>query len=127
MLLNLAYAAFTAIGLRHAPSDALNLLLWMGVLGPLTLATWVPWLLLHGRWPRGLVLAGQNTLSMYVGASVGTVLLLAGPALAWQPSVAALTLVATAGWVALAIVSAWAASRGRRLPLEAWVARGARA
>lgn len=124
LLLNLAYAAWTVEALRHAPSDALNLLLWMALIGPLTLATWVPWLLLNVRWPRGLALAGQNTLSMYVGASVGTVLLLAGPALAWRPSVAALTFVAILLWGALAAGSAWAASRGRRLPLEAWVARG---
>ncbi len=127
LLLNLGYATWTVVALRHVPADALNLLLWMGLIGPLTLATWVPWLLLNVSWPTGLVRAGQNTLSMYVGASGLIVLLLAGPALAWRPSVVALTLAAVAVWGGLAATSAWAAGHGRRLPLEAWVARGARA
>lgn len=124
LLANLAYAAATVEALQHEPRDAPGLLIWMGWLGPLTVATWVPWLLLRARWPRWLVLAGRNTLSMYVAASAGTVLLLAGSGLAWRPSVAALALAAVALWLALALASAGLAATGRRGPLEAWVGRG---
>jgi hypothetical protein len=59
---------------------------------------------------------------MYIASSLLIVLTLAGPGLAWAPSAAMLTLAAGLAWLALAGLSAWAAERGRRLPLEALMA-----
>ncbi len=123
LLLNLLYAGWMVLTLREAPMTAAVWTIVMVWLGPLTLLTWVPWLLLRVRWPTWLSQAGRNTLSMYVGGSVLIVLGLAGPALAWQPSALGLTLAASLAWLVLAGCSARAAAQGRQLPLEAWVAR----
>jgi len=122
LALNLAYAGAMVWALHDAPLWAVGLTGWMVGLGPLTLMAWVPWLLLRSRWPRWLVLAGRNTLSMYVGSSLLIVAVLSGPGGAWRASPSALALGALLAWGALAAGSAWCAARGQRLPLEAWVA-----
>ncbi len=122
LALNLVYAGVMVWALYQAPLWAVGLTGWMVVLGPLTLIAWVPWLMLRSRWPRWLVLAGRNTLSMYVGSSLLIVAVLAGPGWAWRASPSALALGAVLAWGALAACSAWCAARGRRLPLEVWVA-----
>jgi len=75
------------------------------------------------RLPAWLSMAGRNTLSMYIGSSVVAVVVLSGVGWAWQPGTVPAVLFALAVWAALAAVSAGAAARGRRLPLEAWLAR----
>lgn len=120
--LNGAYGVWVALTLQESVAVAGITTMAMTWLGPLTLATWVPWLLLRARWPAWLVRAGRNTLTMYIGSSLLVVLALAGPALAWQPTPLELTLAALLAWGGLAGLSAWAAAQGRRLPLEALLA-----
>lgn len=122
LVLNLVYGVWVVVELHQSVGMAAVGTLAMTWLGPLTLAAWVPWLLLRVRWPAWLVHAGRNTLTMYIGSSLLIVLALAGPAAAWQPSPAELTLAAAMAWVVLAALSAGAAARGWRLPLEALLA-----
>ncbi len=84
LLVNLAYGVAMANLLRSNAGAASALSGLMVVLGPLTMLTWAPWLLLRPL-PRWLSMAGRNTLSMYIGSSVAAVVVLSGVGLAWQP------------------------------------------
>jgi uncharacterized protein len=98
-------------------------LYWMAlawVLGPLSMLGLVPWLLLR-RWPSWLMLAGRNTLSPYIASSVLIVLLYFG--LGLRPSTWAGYGVGLLMWLGLMAWASDAARRGKRLPLEAWMAR----
>jgi uncharacterized protein len=122
LLVNLAYGVAMANLLRSNAGAASAWSAVMVVLGPLTMLTWVPWLLLR-RLPVWLSMAGRNTLSMYIGSSLVAVVVLSGVGWAWQPGTVLAVLFALSVWAGLAMVSAGAAARGWRLPLEAWLAR----
>lgn len=125
LLLNLGYAGLLTSALLDRGPGGGDWMLLSSVLGPLTLLAWVPWLLL--RWapapPRGLALAGRQTLSLYVGSSVVGMLLYARWAGGWTPPLAAYFGVAALVWLLGSAAAAWASARGLRLPLEAWLAR----
>lgn len=125
----LARAAVPLVGINLALALALmegRGVLFMGLLPALallTLPSWVAWLLSRAHLPRALVLAGRNTLSMYLGSSLLIVLLLSGAGLHAQPGTGAVLAIAVLAWAGLAAISASAAARGYRLPAEAWMAR----
>jgi uncharacterized protein len=102
---------------------------WPGIVGP------IGWLLAGGfaaalanAWQAGppallraLVPLGRYTLSLYVGVSLFAAVALSGAGLAWPLGTSGLAAVAVLLWC-----GAWAAAhaaRGRRGPLEAWMAR----
>ena len=122
LLLSLGY------GLGYAVLQGQGLELgWMTLgllLGPLSMLGFVPWLLLRPL-PQGLVWAGRNTLTPSIGGSMVAVLVYVG--LGWRPD----TWLGYASGVGVWLVlMAWACSagkRGKRLPLEAWMARGRKA
>lgn len=118
LVLQLAWAAASAEQLVGTVTPMMQQLQLMG--GAAALVVWVPWLLLR-RWPDWLQQAGRQTLSLYLGCSLVTVLVWCPWALGWQPGVVAATLAAVALWAGLVALSAWATRRGLRLPAEAWV------
>lgn len=72
---------------------------------------------------RALVPLGRYTLSLYVGLSLLFVLLLSGAGLRWPAGTVALALGAIGLWFGALAAAHWAAARGMRGPLEAWLAR----
>ena len=62
-------------------------------------------------------------MTMYIASSITAVAVLSGVGLAWQPGTVLGCLFAVLVWLALAAWSASAARAGRRLPLEAYLAR----
>jgi uncharacterized membrane protein YeiB len=122
LALNLAYGVLVAVWLRTDVPKADALAMLQFFLGPLTVMTWVPWLLLRGL-PQWLSDVGRNTLTVYIASSITAVAVLAGVGLGWQPGTVAGTCFALLVWLALAAWSAQAARQGRRLPLEVLMAR----
>ncbi|MFN7692469.1 MAG: hypothetical protein ACK5O3_00285, partial [Burkholderiales bacterium] len=84
----------------------------------------VPWLLLRPL-PQCLVWAGRNTLSPYIGGSLVAVLVYVG--LGWRPDTWLGYAFGVGRWVVLMAWASSAGQRGKRLPLEAWMARGRKA
>jgi uncharacterized protein len=125
----LAHAAWPLVGLNLLVAlamlhDAFGVGLWLSFfMALLSLPSWVSWCLLRSSLPAFLPLAGRNTLTVYVGSSLLLVLLLSGAGLHWAPGSVALFALGLVAWTLLMALSARAARAGRRLPLEAWIAR----
>lgn len=124
LALNLAYSA--ALASRLVGSSDPIASLSHTALGLLAVATWVPWLLLHVRWPDWLVGAGRQTLSLYLACSVMAVLAWCGWGAGWRPGVVQAVAAGIALWAVLVAWAARASARGRRLPAEAFLARRVR-
>jgi uncharacterized protein len=94
------------------------------LMGLLSVPAWAAWLLARDTPPPSwLAQAGRNTLSIYLAGSLLIVLLLSGAGMHGRPGTVAVQAVALLAWLGLVGLSAAAARAGRRLPLEAWMAR----
>lgn len=92
-------------------------------LAVVSLPAWVAWLLLRTELPQFLVLAGRNTLTVYLAGSLLLVTLLSGAGLHWPAGTGASFGLAFGAWLLFCGLGVAAARRGWRLPAEAWMAR----
>lgn len=125
LLLNLAWglALWDALRTQDASREQLCFALYLYP-AMLMLIGLLPGLVLAaqrgGRIMAALAPAGRHTLSMYLGSSLLSWLLLSGAGLAWPLGTAALALLSLLYW---GLWVSLAPRLQRRLPLEAWLSR----
>lgn len=128
LAVNAAYALFVtwAVAVDSALYAALSALSpLIGTPLSMALGAWAAGTQRRGScaWCTALAPLGQRTLSLYIGHSILCALLFSGAGWGWRAGGVELLHFSLLLWVTAWALSLWAATRGWRGPLEAWMAR----